>query len=284
MIKLKKQSLIFKSILTIILSVIFGFGIACFLQPSNLISMGLTGVAQLIARFSGISFGVLYLGLNIPGIILSYCKLGKRFTFYSLLSVVVVTTTTEIIPLLGVPTSFTADRLVNCIFAAAIMGFSLGGLLKIGASSGGFDFYCLYAFKKYGIPFSYINIPINLIIIVISAFVFGIETMLFTIIYIFIREIILNLFYTNNQKVTVWIIGQHLDEVADYIHKNIGRGTSIFKEVKGGYTNADKEVIMVVLNIVQFAMLKEEIYHINPNVFVCANKTYDVLGNYRVNN
>lgn len=283
MFKLKKQSVIVKISLIIILSIIYAFGVTCFLQPSNLVSMGLTGVAQLVSYFSEISFGVIYLALNIPGIILSFCKLGKRFTFYSVLSILVVTLTSEILSNASLPASFTDERIVNCFFAAAIMGFSLGGLLKIGASSGGFDFYCLYAFKKFGIPFSYINMPINLLIVAVSGFVLGIETMLFTIIYIFIREIILNLFYTNNQKVNVWIIGEHLDSVADYIHKNIGRGTSIFKEVRGGYTNSNKEVIMVVLNVVQFAMLKEEIYRINPNVFIFANKTYDVIGNYRVN-
>ncbi len=283
MIKIKKTSMWFNILSTIILSLIFAFGIVFFLEPSNLISLGLTGVAQLVSRQLDVGFGYVYLILNIPGIILSYLKLGKRFTLYSLISVMVVTLTTEIIPALNLNVSFTDDRIVNCMFAASIMGFALGGLLKIGSSSGGFDFYCLYLFKKYAIPFSYINLPINVMIVLISAAIYGIETALYSIIFIVVRELILNVFYTNNKKLTVWIIGTDLDSVDEYIHNKLGRGTSIFTSVEGGYTHKDKEVIMVVLNVVQFAMLKEDIYDINPNVFVFANKTYDVLGNYRVN-
>lgn len=281
--KLDKHSTAYKVVVTILLSIIYGIGIAFFLQPSRLISMGLTGIAQLVTIWSGISFGIVYLVLNIPGLILSFTKLGKKFTLYSLISIVVVTITTDIIPLLNVPDAFTDDRIVNCIFAAMIMGFSIGGLLKIGASSGGLDFYCLYMFQKKGIPFSYINFPVNAAIVVVSGFVFGIETMLYSIIYIIIRELIINMFYTNNQKITVWIVGNDLSKIADYIHKNIGRGTSIFKAVEGGYTHQNKEVIMVVLNVYQFAQLKEEIYKLNPNVFVSATRTYDVVGNYRAN-
>ena len=149
--------MIVKISLIIILSIIYAFGVTCFLQPSNLVSMGLTGVAQLVSHFSAISFGVIYLVLNIPGIILSFCKLGKRFTFYSVLSILVVTLTSEILSNASLPASFTDERIVNCFFAAAIMGFSLGGLLKIGASSGGFDFYCLYIRCNVIVLLPYIN-------------------------------------------------------------------------------------------------------------------------------
>lgn len=283
MFKINRHSFTFKIIVTIFLSVIYGLAIAFFLQPSHLISMGLTGIAQLVSSITNLNFGMLYFLLNIPGIILSFCKLGKRFTCYSVTSIIVVTLTTDLIPLLNLPEAFTHDRILNCMFAAMIMGFALGGLLKIGSSSGGLDFYALYCFKRFGIPFSYINLPINALIVILSGSLFGIETMLYSIIFIIIREIILNVFYTNNQKIVVWIIGDDLTNIANYIHNNIGRGTSIFKAVEGGYTHNHKEVIMVVLNVFQFAMLKEEIHKINPNVFVSATKVYDVLGNYRVN-
>ncbi len=283
MIRLTRQSIFIKIITIIFLSFIMGFGISFFLEPSHLISTGLTGIIQLIEHYFPISFGVLYLTLNIPGLALSYFKLGKMFTLYSIISIIVVTLTTDILPHLVVTNAFTSDRLVNSLFAGTIMGFSIGGLLKIGASSGGFDFFCLYAFQKKGIPFSYINLPINMVIIIIAAFTFGIETTLFTIIFIIIREIVLNLCYTNNQKMTVWIIGEDLGQVSDYIQNNLGRGTSIFNNVEGGYTHGNKQAMMVVLNKYQYMMLKEDIYNINPHVFICANKTYDVIGNYRVN-
>ena len=284
MIEIKKQSFIYKIFMTAILSVIFSIGISFFLDSSNLISTGLTGVAQIISiQSTVIPFSVVYFVLNIPGIILGFFRIGKRFTIYSLVSVTVVAITTEIIRELPINTILTNDIILNTVFAGGIMGFAIGGLLKIGASSGGSDFYCIWLFKKYGIPFSRINISINIGVVLISAILFSVEIALFTLFYIFIREIMMNLFYTNNQRVTVWIVGEDLKEVSEYIHNELGRGTSIFKEVKGGYTGHDKEAIMVILNVFQFSILKEEIYKINPHVFVTANKTYDVLGNYSIN-
>ena len=281
---INKKSKIYKLIMVIILSIVYTLGVSFFLNSSHIISTGLVGLVQIIHyKFNFLNFGFLYLLLNIPGIILGIKYLGKEFTFYSMVSVLMVTLSSNLIEFLPINTVLSNDRMINCIFAAVLIGMSVGGLLKIGASSGGTDFYALYLFDRYAIPFSYVNISFNVLIILLSILFFDLETALFTLFFIFVREIVINLFYTNNKKLTVWIVGENLDDVKKYIHNSLGRGTSIFKEVKGGYTDTNKEVIMVVLNQFQFVLLKEYVIQNENEVFITAARTYDVYGNYRVN-
>ena len=67
-----------------------------FLIPAQVYSSGFTGVAQLLSSMLksyasvNISTGILILILNVPVTLLAWKKVGKSFTFYSFLSVVLV--------------------------------------------------------------------------------------------------------------------------------------------------------------------------------------------------
>ena len=270
-----------KVVLTIYFSFVFSLGIVYFLTPASLISTGLTGVAQLLVYseqfFSlNIGFSVMYLLLNVPGILLGYYKIGKKFTNYSLISVLTVSVCTAILPKIYV----TDDIILNCLVAGVILGYSAGGLLRIGASSGGMDFYGIHLYNKFGFDFSKANMIINTVIILSSMYIYGVEIGLYTFLCFVVRQFMMNNMYTNNNKLTVWIVGEDLSKVSSYINQKLCRGTSIFKNVEGGYSRKDKEVIMTILNESQFRELQKNIEKIDSTAFVSANSTSIMHGNY----
>ena len=160
------------------------------------------------------------------------------------------------------------------------MGYSLGGLLRIGSSSGGLDIYALYLFQKYGIEWTKVNNIINISIIAVSAIAFGTEVALYTIFSYFIRHITTESVYTNNRKLTVWIVGKDVSKVSSFVNTKFGRGTSLFKQVEGGYSREEKEVLMTVLSEFQYKELASMIHKIDENVFVTASRTDKLEGNF----
>ena len=76
---INKKSKIYKLIMVILLSIVYTLGVSFFLNSSHIISTGLVGFVQIINyKFSFLNFGLLYLILNIPGIILGIKYLGKE--------------------------------------------------------------------------------------------------------------------------------------------------------------------------------------------------------------
>jgi len=270
-----------KVILTIFYSFIFSVGIVYFLAPASLISTGLTGIAQILVFLEAglpiqFGFSAIYLVLNIPGLVLGYYKIGKKFTTYSLISVLTVTFFTAILPVIVI----TEDIILNSLVAGVIIGYSLGGLLRIGASSGGTDFYGIYLYERFGFDFTKVNLFINTIIILSSMYIYSVEIGLYTFLCFIVRQFMVNYTYTNNNKLTVWIVGDDLSKVSTFINQKLGRGTSIFTNVQGGYSRNDKEVIMTILNESQYRELRNNVKIIAPDAFVSANSTISMHGNY----
>ncbi len=268
---------------TIMYSMIYGLGIIIFLDRANLISTGLAGASQIILFFTeklglGFTYGLIYLVTNIPGILLGWYKIGKKFTFYSLVSILTVTITSDIMPENIV---ITHDIILNSIFGGVLMGYGIGGLLKIGASSGGTDFYGIYLFEKYGIDFTRINSMINIVVIGVAMLIFGLEIGLYTILSFYVRTVTLDTVFTNNNKLTVWIIGRDLTKVSQYINQKLKHGTTIIPNVEGGYTREKKEVIMTILNQYEYSMLIDDLHKIDPSVFINVTETYRIHGNFK---
>ncbi len=271
-----------KMYLTIMYSIIYTLGITLFLNSADLISTGLSGVAQILDNVLNgvnipVTYGTLYLALNIPGILLGWFKIGKKFTFYSIVSIFTVTLTSDLFPVIRV----TDDIILNSIFGGLLMGYAIGGLLKIGASSGGTDFYGIWLFEKYGIDFTRINVIINFGIIGVATFIYGIEIGLYTLLSFYVRTVSIDQVFTNNNKITVWIIGQDLTKVSQYINQKLKHGTTIIPNVEGGYTRERKEIIMTILNQYEYSMLIEDLYKIDPTVFINVTETYKLHGNFK---
>ena len=124
--------------------------IQIFMRPLNLLSSGFTGVAILVEKITSTYFGFTFstslgmLVLNIP-IALFCCKsISKRFTFFSLLQVIIASFFLKV-------THFEAvfdDRLLNIIFGGFLYGMQAVIALKANASTGGTDFVALYISNK----------------------------------------------------------------------------------------------------------------------------------------
>lgn len=125
----------------------FAVSLNMFLIPGDIYSGGVTGISQLITysldQFTPfgniIQTGTLNFLLNIPLLILSYMKLGRRFTILTVVVVAIMTGFTLIIPVQQV----SSNPLLNGIVAGALNGLGGGLTIKFGMSAGGIDIIAL---------------------------------------------------------------------------------------------------------------------------------------------
>ena len=70
-------------------SLIYAFAIEGFLIPSQIIDGGVTGISMILSTLLGGELGYFIIGINLPFIVLALQKLGKKFVFSTLYSIIV---------------------------------------------------------------------------------------------------------------------------------------------------------------------------------------------------
>lgn len=265
-------------------SIIYAIGFQFFIVPADILSTGFTGIAQIIeVLFNGVDFinySLIYFIINIPIFILAYFKLGHRFAIYTIFSVVTVSVITHMSVHANI--SITNDVILNSVFGGVITGYAVGGLLKDGTSSGGTDIIGLYLLKTRNMNFGMVNTLLNMLIILFSMLIFGLEAGLYTMVSLFVKNLTINNVFVNNDVFTIFIVCKEHYKISKYINKHLHRGTTII-ETLGGYTDKSNEIIMSVVNQYEYSKLKDYCFNeLDDNIFITVMDTKEVAGNYKL--
>jgi uncharacterized membrane-anchored protein YitT (DUF2179 family) len=119
-----------------------------FIKQAGLLTGGTTGLAFLVHYFADTNFGLTLFLINVPFYALAWWRIGKVFTFKTILSVALLGLFTETLPQVITLTW------INPYFAGVAGGLLFGiGILILfrhRASLGGFNILVLYLQERYG--------------------------------------------------------------------------------------------------------------------------------------
>ncbi|MEE8886830.1 MAG: YitT family protein [Eubacteriales bacterium] len=262
-------------------SVLLAMTISSFVDAGNLFPGGITGLAILIQRillkYAGIRvpFAVLNIALNIFPVYVGFRFIGKRFTAYSLLMIVLSSIFTEIFPV----APLTYDTLLIAIFGGLLSGLSIAMCLRVDATSGGTDFFGIYLSQKKGIDaFNYILL-FNVIMLVIAGALFGWDSALYSIIYQFCSTQVIHILYRDYQQQTLFIITQKADEICSEIYHITGHGATIFKG-EGSYRHDERDLVYSVVSGQEAKKVIRKVRETDPSAFVNSIRTTEVKGKF----
>jgi uncharacterized membrane-anchored protein YitT (DUF2179 family) len=245
-------------------------------RPSELLAGGLTGISQFIHHFFPISVGVFYFILNIPLMIVGYKYLGRKFSLYTILSIILLSAFLSIIP---VKHLWTDNILLSAIFGGTLNGIGCGIVLRRGGSQGGLDILSRIVAKYSNVSVGKANMAVNASIVIASGFIFNSEIALYTIISMFVSMKMYEVILNNVNRVSVLIITNKGEEVNQEINKNLQRGTTMW-HANGGYTHADKTVLLCVTVKGELPKLKKIVKNGDPQSFITVISTQSVIGRF----
>jgi uncharacterized membrane-anchored protein YitT (DUF2179 family) len=253
-----------------------------FLIPADVYASGFTGIAQLVSRIATeytsftISTGILLLLLNIPVTILGWKVIGKSFTLYSFISVLLMSFFLEFLPVIHV----SKDLLLNAVFGGVIAAVGVGLTLKWGASTGGLDIIAMILSRKKDKPVGTYFFIMNAIIIVTAGYLFGWEKALYTLVTLYTSTRVIDAIHTRHAKLTAMIISKKSDELKRAIQSKLVRGiTSV--PAKGAFTNEEKEMLIIVITRYELYDLERIIKDTDPNAFTNIIQTAGIFGFFR---
>ena len=244
--------------------------------PAGLLAGGLTGIAQFINHFFPINVGIFYFILNVPLMIMAFKYLGRKFCIYTILSITILSGFLYILPIQHL---WTDNTLLAAIFGGIINGIGCGIVLRRGGSQGGLDILSRIIAKHSNVSVGKANLAVNVMIVIISGFIFDSEIALFTIISMFASmktyEVVLN----HVDRISVLVITDKGEEVNHAINIDLHRGTTMW-DANGGYTHDDKTVLLCVIVQGQLSELKKIVKDIDSHAFVTVISTKKVIGRF----
>ncbi|WP_110929063.1 YitT family protein [Bacillus massiliglaciei] len=271
-----------KAVIVIIGALLNAVAMNLFLIPAKVYASGFTGLAQLLSSLIGsfapfnISTGILLFLLNIPVTIIAWKKVGKSFTFYSFLSVALMTLFMEIIPV----TEVSKDILLNAVFGAVIAAVGVGITLKYGASTGGMDIIAMLLSRMKDRPVGTYLFILNGVIIVTAGMIYGAEKALYTLVTLYASTRVVDAIHTRHEKLTAMIITKKSEELRAAIHAKLVRGITVVP-AKGAFTNEDKDMLLIVITRYELYDLEKIIQEVDPQAFTNIMETTGILGFFR---
>ena len=257
--------------------VIFGIGVALFVDPNDLAPGGFTGLAIMINRLIPVNTGMLYLILNIPVILLGIRKFGWKFTVSTLYSILAVSLFTDLFHLM---TPVTYDPLLGAVFGGALIGVGIGLVMRNGGTTGGADIVikCL----KIRIPHmktGTLMLMLDAAIIGMSGIVFGnFNAVLYGILSSVATSAALDfVLYGGDEARLIYIISDKAEGIAEKLLEDVDIGVT-FLNGSGAYHNTEKKVIMCVVKKQIAPRVEEVVENDDKGAFMIITNASEIYG------
>jgi len=256
-------------------SVLCALGINGILIPHHFFGAGFTGVALVIHYLlPSLPVGVLYFILNIPLYGLGWMYVGRRFFLYSIGGMLIFSGALAV-NYVSLPVY---DKIPSAVLAGIITGVGSGIILRSLGSAGGLDILSIILLKQFSIRLGTTILAFNSLVLAAGAILFSLEMALYTLIYLYVNSLMINLVVTGlSQRKAVYIISPQWEEISREIQEKIDRGVTIMGG-RGGYTGREEQILYTVVTFRELARLKRMISGIDPNAFVVVNDTREVMG------
>lgn len=263
-----------------IATIIYGMAISLFLDKNDLVPGGISGLAIILNRLFNIETGTIVFLVNVPILIIGAWKFGIKFILDTLYVVVI---SSSVINLFSDFQAITRDHFLATIIGGSMLAFSLGTILKNGASSGGMDIVVQLVRLKYRhLKTATVFLISDMIVIIFSFFVFGnIEIILYSIITcVTSAKVMDKVLYGKDEAKLLYIIVKNKykeKELVEDLLKELYVGVTYLKGI-GGYGNNEKKIIMCAIRKNQLPKAKEIVRDIDDSAFMIITSANEILG------
>ncbi len=256
-------------------SFIFALSINLFVIPNDLGEGGVTGLTIVFYYIFEWSPGLVNLILNSLLLIAGYRFLGKKTTIYTIISIVLLSLFLHLTESWNVDSN---EVIINAIFGGVFTGVGIGLIMRVGGTTAGTAILARITSKYLGWNVSYSLLFFDLIVVLGSYFVIGIEKVMVTIVMLYVGTKMMEFIIEGlNPKKAVNIITKSPDEMAEQVNTILGRGVTVFFG-RGHYTKDAKDILYIIISKQEVIRLKKIVKETDKDAFVAIHDVRDVFG------
>lgn len=257
---------------------IYAFGVALFVLPLDMIAAGTTGMALLANRLWGIPISTFIAAFNILMFGLGWLELGKSFALTTLIATFYYPFMLDVAMAMTGDMVMTADPMLSAVFAGLMIGFSLGIVIRAGASTGGMDIPPLVLKKRLGIPVS-VSMYVFDVVILVGQMPFGDkERILYALIMVMVYTTVLDkVLMMGTKQVQVKIFSEKYEEISRAIQEKMDRGATLFY-MEGGHARQKSMAVLSIVSGRELSKMNELVMEIDGQAFMVVNQVGEVRG------
>lgn len=269
-------------------ALIYALAINLFIVPNSLYNGGILGISQLLRTIITTTFnldlnidiaGIINFIINIPLLFIAYKVISK--TFFGR-TVICVCFTTIFLTLIPIPEkALIDDLLTNVLIGGILCGLGSGKLLSSHGSGGGTDIIGIaLSMKNRNLSVGKIGGTINLFIYAVCGILYGIPTMIYSIIYAVIGSLVVDNTHEQNVVSYVMVFTKKMpDTITDFIQKELNRDATVW-EGTGAYNKTKTYICYSALSKYEVQKLERNIKHLDKDAFMIKNEGVGVDGNF----
>lgn len=262
-------------------SVIMALNIKTFVRTGGLYPGGATGLTLLIQRIVELFFGfelpytLINLLLNLVPVYIGFRFIGKKFTLYSCLSIMLTNILTDILP----SQAIVYDTLLISVFGGILNGFAISLCLMMNATTGGTDFIGIFLSERKGVDSFNIILGFNAVLLIIAGLLFGWEKALYSIIFQYTSTQVLHMLFKQYRQHTLFVVTNHARHIYEVIAKNSNHGATII-EAEGSYEHQERKIVYSVVSRAECKDIIKNIKEVDPKAFVNVINTQQISGRF----
>lgn len=272
-------SIVVKYLIIVVGSLIFAASFQFFLYPNSIVSGGVTGIAQIINRLTGLPVGVLSIIMNVPLFIIAWRHFGLDFIVSSFVAMTLFSVFVDVFAVLDI--AVTDDAMLASIIGGVIKGIGLGMIYYVGSTTGGIDIVVRLARRRYPhINFGTLMLVMDAVIVAAYALIFQIyDSAMYSLICMFVMSKVVDLvLYGLDNSSICYIISEHSEDIVKEItFGELHRGVTLLSG-EGAYTHEKRPVVMCVIKRPQIAAIRRLVRTLDPNAFLIVTDAKNVFG------
>ena len=273
--KTEGRQLIWDYLLLTLGALITAFAFALFLLPNDIAPGGVTGIATVLSRLTGLNVGLLSFLINLPLFAIGWRRVGWRFAARSFIAMMLLSLFID-----GLPVhDLAGDMMLASLFGGVIMGVGLGMVVRSGATTGGTDMAAMIVHEHW----NFLTVPmvlfaIDTVVVIVAAMAFGLQAGLFALVSLFTSTKAMDAIIKGfNTAMQFLIISTKQEEIVSRIHNEVERGCTRL-EATGTYEGRKNGALLCVVSRMEAAKLKKIVSEVDPHAFVTVCDVHEALG------
>ncbi len=260
-------------------SLVQAFAMRLFLVPSQLLSGGVSGIAQIIHSFTGWPIGVMVILGNLPLFFIGWRYLGgARFAMRTGVAIVAFSISTDLLVYVLPEGGLTDDLMLASIFGGLVFGVGMGFVYRAKGTSGGSDILGQILYHRKGVPMTQAYFAVDALVLLAGGLAWSWELVMYSMIVMYVSSLAAELVVEGPSILrTVMIISGMPDQIAKEIMIVLDRGVTILPGT-GAYTGQQRPVLYCVVTRSEINKVKAIIHEIDPDAFLIIGDAHEALG------
>lgn len=257
---------------------LYSAGVALFILPLDMIAAGTTGMALVAQKLWGVPLSTFIAVFNVMMFVLGWAELGRDFAFSTLVATFYFPFALDSATAIVGDLVLTRDPMLCAVCAGVIIGFSLGIVIKAGASTGGTDIPPLVLKKRLNIPIP-VTMYVTDFVVLIAQMAFGDkERILYALVMVMVYTVVLDkVLMMGTKQIQAKIVSEKFEELSAAIQEKMDRGTTLLS-MEGGHTRKKTMMVLVIVSGRELNKLNSLVSEVDDKAFMIVNQVGEVRG------